>query len=106
MIDFEFIALIVLGLIGWLWFDSFTAHELALRTARRACESEGLLLLDESVSISSLRPVRNRHGQLRLRRIYTFEFSDTGDNRRNGGITLLGEEIEMIDIGLRLVVNG
>ncbi|MCC6211877.1 MAG: DUF3301 domain-containing protein, partial [Burkholderiales bacterium] len=33
-------------------------------------------------------------GRLRLKRSYTFEFSDTGDNRRRGAIVMLGAELE------------
>jgi len=37
-----------------------------------------------------------------LQRVYTFEYSDTGDNRRCGSVVLLGHNVSMINIGLRL----
>ena len=40
-----------------------------------------------------LRLARNEEGRLRLQRTYTFEFSETGDNRRRGAIVLLGAEV-------------
>jgi hypothetical protein len=33
-----------------------------------------------------------------LRRTYTFEFSDTGNNRRNGAIVMLGARLEDLQL--------
>ncbi|CAG4884645.1 conserved protein of unknown function [Georgfuchsia toluolica] len=100
---FDIISLIVLGGLAWLWFDSFKAREAGIKAARFACESENLQLLDDTVAIASLRPVRNDDGQIALRRVYKFEFSDTGNNRRNGSVVLLGCRVVVVNIGLRLV---
>ena len=51
-------------------------------------------LLDETVQFAKLRLARDDEGRLRLRRSYTFEFSDTGDNRRHGAIVMLGGELQ------------
>jgi hypothetical protein len=37
---------------------------------------------------------RDAEGQLRIARTYTFEFSDTGNNRRHGAIVMLGGELQ------------
>lgn len=87
--------------LAWLWLDGVKARDLAVLAARRACQSEGLQFLDESMSIDSLRPVRNDAGRLTLRRVYSFEYSDTGDNRQPGSIVLLGHRVLMLNIGLR-----
>ena len=50
--------------------------------------------IDETVQFAKLRVARNDEGRLRLRRTYTFEFSDTGDNRRHGAIVMLGGELQ------------
>lgn len=105
MPTFEIFSLILLGLLAWLWFDSFQAREAAIKSARFACETESLQFLDETVALASLRPVRNEEGQLVLRRVYKFEFSDTGDNRRNGSTVLLGHRVVVVNIGLRLVTS-
>ena len=53
-------------------------------------------MLDDTVSIRSLRLVRDDLGRLRLHRsCYEFEYSDTGDNRRRGSVTLLGHDVVM-----------
>jgi hypothetical protein len=56
---------------------------------RAACERSGFFFLDDTVSLRSVRPVRDRDGRMRLARVYTFQYSDTGHNRRDGSITLL-----------------
>jgi hypothetical protein len=78
----------VLG--GLFWVDSLRARERAVAAGRAACERYGVQLLDDTVAITQLRPARDDDGRLRLRRTYTFEFSDTGNNRRRGAIVMLG----------------
>ena len=99
---FEIVSLTLLSALAWLWFDGFAAREAGMRAARAACASENLQLLDDTVSIASLRPERNTDGQFALRRVYAFEFSDTGDNRRRGSVVLLGKRVLVVNIGLRL----
>ena len=87
------IPLIVLAGLLWLWFDSLKAREACMRESRAACAAEGLLLLDDTVAISAGRPARDGEGRLRLRRVYAFEYSDTGNNRRKGAVTLIGDRV-------------
>lgn len=84
--------LIVAGL--WFWVDSLRARERALAAARSACERNGLQFLDETVAGSGLRLARDDSGRIQLRRVFVFEFSDTGNNRRHGSITLLGAQVQ------------
>ena len=98
----ETFILILIVLIGWLWFDSLKARETGIHAVRQACEAEGLQLLDETISLSSLRPARNDDGRLVLRRVYQFEYSDTGNNRRQGRVHLLGGRVVLLNVGLRL----
>ena len=87
-------AAIVLMAVGiLLWLDSLRARERAVRAGKSACERYELQLLDDTVSFSRLRLARDEEGQLRISRTYTFEFSDTGNNRRRGAIIMLGGEL-------------
>ena len=86
------ILLIIAG--GWLWIDSLRARERALAAGRGACARYGVQLLDETVQFAKLRLARDGEGRLCLRRTYSFEFSDTGDNRRHGAIVMLGGELQ------------
>ena len=87
--------------MGWLWLDSLRARDAAVVAARKACASEGLQFLDETVAIGSLKLARNDDGQLLLRRVYNFEYSDTGDNRREGSVVMLGQRVLLLNIGIR-----
>ena len=81
-----------------LWLDSLRARERALRAGRSACERYALQFLDDTVSFARMRLARNRDGELRIARTYTFEFSDTGNNRRQGAIVMLGGEVEDLQL--------
>ncbi len=101
----EIIGLFILLAAGWFWLDSFKARDAGMRAARAACAAEQLLLLDDTVALGALRPERDEAGTLRLRRVYDFEYSDTGDNRRRGSVTLLGDQLVMLYIGPRPVID-
>jgi hypothetical protein len=101
---FETFSLLGLGLLIWLWLNSLKARDAAVREAREACAAENLQLLDDTVAIRSLRFARNDHGQLQLQRVYGFEYSDTGDNRRQGSVTLLGNDVVMVSLRARLTL--
>ena|SRR5450432_911146 len=90
----EMFILFFLAALVWLWFDSMRARERALLLGKRACERDDLMFLDETVECVGLAFARNADGRLVLRRTYRFEFSDTGNNRRNGSIVMLGGEVE------------
>jgi hypothetical protein len=94
----EIIALGAFLIAGWLWVDSMHAREAALEAGRRACESASVQFLDWTVAVVKMRLDRSTDGRLRIKRVYEFEFSDNGDNRLKGSITLLGSRL----IDLRL----
>ncbi|MDP1536760.1 MAG: DUF3301 domain-containing protein [Burkholderiales bacterium] len=100
---FEIVSIAVLGVLAWLWFDSVKVRETAVRAARNACSAEDYQFLDETVSIAGLKAMRDEEGRLVLRRSYAFEYSDTGNNRRPGSIVMLGQEVLMVNVGLRVV---
>ncbi len=99
----ELFGLLILAGGFWLWLDSLKARDIGIAAARTACQSEGLQLLDDTVAIAGLKPARNENGRLLLRRVYAFEYSDTGDNRRNGSVVLLGHRVLVLNVGLRPV---
>jgi hypothetical protein len=85
------IALIAAG--AFIWADSLRARERALRAGRSACQRYNVQFLDETVAFARLRLARDQDGQVKIARTYTFEFSDTGNNRRHGAIVMLGGEL-------------
>jgi len=90
------IVLIAAGI--FLWLDSLRARERALQAGRAACERYALQFLDDTVSFTRIRLGRDQDGQLRIARTYTFEFSDTGNNRRHGAIVMLGGELQDLQL--------
>jgi uncharacterized protein DUF3301 len=110
MNGFELAALTLLGLFAWFWMDTLKARETALAAARRACEADGLQLLDETVAVERLRPSRDDSGRLTVRRDYVFEYSQDGVDRHRGALTLLGREVTLLDLrqrpALRLIRGG
>lgn len=89
----EWVALVLAFGAGWYWLDSLRSREIALAAGERACEAEGFQFLDWTVAQSRLRPGRDDEGHVKLRRVYRFEYSDTGNNRLEGSVTLLGREV-------------
>ena len=90
----EALALIALAAGTYFWIDTLRARETALAAGREACKRYGLMLLDDTVAVTKLRFARDDEGRLHLARTYGFEFSDTGNNRRQGLIVLVGGETE------------
>ena len=93
------VAAIVLMTAGiFLWLDSLRARERAVKAGRSACERHELQFLDDTVAFTRLRLARDDEGQLKIARTYTFEFSDTGNNRRHGAIVMLGGELRDLQL--------
>jgi hypothetical protein len=85
----------IIGIVAGIafWVDSLRARERALAAGRAACERNGLQLLDETVAGAGLRLARDEAGRMRIRRVFVFEFSDNGNNRRRGSIVVLGADV-------------
>ena len=90
----EAAAIIAIVAGALLWVDSLRARERAVTAGRAACQRYELQFLDDTVSFARIRLARNEDGELRIARTYTFEFSDTGNNRRHGAIVMLGGELQ------------
>ncbi|WP_374337793.1 DUF3301 domain-containing protein [Methyloversatilis sp.] len=100
---FEITALLLVSALVWFWLDSLNAREAGIEAARGACSSEGAQLLDDTVAIRSTWLARDQDGQMRIKRTYGFEYSDTGNNRRHGSVTLLGRSVIALYIAPHLV---
>lgn len=92
----DLIGILSLTGAGWLWLDSLKAREAAVAAAKAACRAEQLLLLDDTVAISRIGFARDEDSVLHLRRLYGFEYSDTGNDRHSGSILMLGGRVRVI----------
>lgn len=90
--------LAALAAVGWYWSDSLSALEVARRAGRRVCDEQGLQFLDDTVARTALTLVRDERGRRVLSRRYRFEFSETGDNRREGWLVLLGDRVVSVTL--------
>jgi hypothetical protein len=88
--------LLLLAALGWFWFDSLRALEIARQAGKRACNDADVMFLDDTVAGIALALVRDNSGRRVLRRTYRFEFSDTGDSRLEGQLIVLGDRIESV----------
>ena len=93
---FEITALLLLAALAWFWFDSFKARDIGMRAAKAACDKDRLQLLDATVALASLKPVRDEEGRLVLGRVYAFEYSATGDDRQRGSIVMVGQQVIVV----------
>ncbi|MGQ0654460.1 MAG: DUF3301 domain-containing protein [Betaproteobacteria bacterium] len=89
----EAAAILLIALGALFWIDSLRARERAVAAGRSACERYSLQFLDDTVAFARLRLARDEDGQVKIKRTYTFEFSDTGNNRRHGAIVMLGAQL-------------
>jgi len=87
--------LLVLAALALFWLSAVNARDRARALARAFCQRQGWQLLDQTVSLRSLRPTRTADG-LRWQRRYRFEFSPEGTVRRAGELTLLGRRVVRI----------
>jgi hypothetical protein len=94
----EVAAIALIGVTAVFWLDSLRARERAVAAGRSACARYGLQFLDDTVAFARLRLARDEHGQVRIARTYSFEFSDTGNNRRHGAIQMLGGRLQDVEL--------
>jgi len=88
--------LLLLGALGWFWFDGMRALEVARNVARQTCKEANVFFLDDTVASIAIVLARNNSGRMTLRRTYRFEFSETGDNRLEGRLILFGNRVDSI----------
>jgi len=85
---------IILIFIAWFWLDSLRARENANAICNTFCDRQGVKFLDGTVATRSISLKRNPHGRINLRRIYCFEYSNSGDTRYEGIVIMLGNKVE------------
>ena len=90
------VSLLALAALIWFWFDSMRALEAARNAGKKICSEANLQFLDDTVESTAISLARNQSGRRVLRRTYRFEFSETGNTRLEGQLTLLGDRVESV----------
>lgn len=78
------------------WLSAMHAKDFAIMSARRECKLCDVQFLDQTVQLAKISVSRDESGQWRLWREYKFEYTDDGDSRRRGRLTLLGQRVMRI----------
>ena len=94
----EAAAILLIAAGALLWLDGLRARERAVQAGRSACQRYSVQLLDDTVAFARMRLARDDEGQLKISRTYTFEFTETGNNRRQGAIVMLGHELRDLQL--------
>lgn len=94
----DLILVLLVAALGWFWHNGLRALEAARIAGKQACGRAGVQFLDDTVASVKLGMGRDEYGRTVLRRVYRFEFSDTGDNRLEGQVTLLGARVESVEM--------
>lgn len=89
----EMIFLASLLALLYFWWSHTQSRETATKLARTACMRCRVQLLDETVTLQKLRPSRSPKGHMSIARWYSFEFSTSGNDRKSGMVSLLGNDL-------------
>jgi len=91
----------ILGLVTGLgyWLSATRSHELARAAGKRACQEAQVQLLDDTVEVIRVRVRRDPRGRLAFSRTYRFEFTDDGDRRYRGQVTVHGRHVQELVLG-------
>lgn len=99
--------MISLSLLFWLtlltaavafWWHSDHVKTFAVSHTLKYCRERNLQLLDQTMVLQGLWPIRTIEGQFRFRRRYHFEFTSTGIVRNKGLIELIGIKVKAIEL--------
>jgi len=92
---FEIIALLVLSLVIWLFWQTRVMAECARSAVDDYCEQYGLQVL--TIARIKLQPSRNSNGHFCWQGTYQFEFSSDGESYYLGQATINGIVVVSID---------
>ena len=92
------LALLAVAIVVLFWSDSIKAREVAFQRAARACKETGVQLLDQTVALRGLRPVRADNGAPGLLRTYGFEFTRDGVARHGATVWMLGRRVQSVQM--------
>ena len=95
---FAILLLLVVAAAFMFWNDSLRARDRMLETCARVCRELKVQFLDETVALESLTLTRGASGWPQFIRVYSFEFSGTGNDRWQGRATLVGRRVQSVQL--------
>jgi hypothetical protein len=97
------ITLLVLILLCMHFLAAVRVRELAVQAVGRASARDDFQLLDQAVHIRRVSLSRDSQGRWRIWRQYRFDYSYDGVERRQGLVTMLGQQLQSILVSERTV---
>ncbi len=97
----QLLVIAVVATVAYIWWGNTSTREIALRVAKSACEKGDVQLLDDTVSLKKYRLVRDHTGSTKIARLYTFEFSIGGNERKQGFVSFVGTQV----VELKLLIE-
>ena len=89
----ELLVILVICVVLLYWQSAMRSKERAIAAARKECKLCGVQLLDQTVHQTRVSLSRDADGNMRVWRNYTFDYTETGEDRFKGSVTLLGQRI-------------
>jgi len=94
----QLLPIAIVGIVAYVWWGNTTTREKALVAAKKACELANVQLLDDSVSLKKYRLLRDHTGSIKIARLFTFEFSVAGNERRQGFVSFVGTQVKELKL--------
>lgn len=95
---FEITLIVIIILATAWWWRIHGQRDYALKCIKAHCQKLNLTLLDGYAALKKITLKKDNNGKLRLARVYSFEFTVTGEQRYTGYITLFGYAIGHIEL--------
>src|ERR1700683_1089553 len=81
-----------------VWQSALDAREAANRVAKETCSRAVVQFLDGPLAFAGFRFNRGARGERRLKRTYTFDYTNDGFERAQGFIVLAGGRLEAVGL--------
>jgi len=91
----DIVLFIAIGLITTFWWQGKAVKESAFFLVKQYCKKMDVQLLDDTIAIAKNRFIWQK-GQLKVKRIFTFEFTSTGKARYQGKAIFIGSTLDSI----------
>jgi hypothetical protein len=88
----------ILSVAYKVWQSALDAREAANRVAKETCSRAVVQFLDGTVAFAGFRLSRDSRGKRRLKRTYTFDYTNDGFERAQGFIVLAGGRLEAVGL--------
>jgi hypothetical protein len=90
--------IVFLASVAWYWWDTMQSKEIAKNAGKKVCSQHGVQFLDETVEKKKVWVRRNSQGRVELCRIFFFEFATDGEQRYQGRVVILGNQVSDVEM--------